>query len=782
MAKKRGKKRALRKGSRATAAYRSEEYVMYIAHAEIGICEAWMMRPSLTDGTVESTLRWLTGQLERSTDWPDLPSMEAASEDSALKLDKVTDRDLIAWRVLDQLVNAQMEHGRCPNRDLAGCLRVIQKSIDVWTRGPASRGYLTYNHDFVTNQLGVHIEMVTEEGEVISPLDDLPVEDEKRGIDLDASPLKEVGAYLLEQPRDEEAQQTFAYRIMSQIAKGETATLTDLCIDLLNKARDKELRAVLLFCLGQLQVKDGRLEQAIQSLRRSVTADSGYLAPWLALGDAYQANEQPRDAAHAYREALRMFPDHFPTYDRLVAACRAAADNSAVVNVLRQQVAQFPQHLAPRYDLAQALYQLDERETAAATRPAGFLGKLLARKQNPDQEAEQALKKVRNMAPTAESPLADWVVWVRLRLEAGEAAKVTARLERLRQEQPELTSAALILEAVALELSGQSSEAVSRWQEIAEHDPELGIICATVRDRLGDLLPDDSALTVRLTDGDKHAVEAFITPAPEKEAAAATSWPTWQDIREADRLNEEAFHKLAAGKTKAAERLFQQAHNLVKGDASLYGMGLVHAVCGREEKAYEIFEEVVTIVDDDSDYWFNLGMAAMRLLRIGRALQAFERCLAVGGLEPELRREVRKYIRLLRKDVAENQREWNSKLPLEEYVRLEELFHQGCDRMEAGEITMAIELFREAILTNERHHQSWGNLGVCLLQRGNFTEAKAALQQALTLKPDYEIAQNNLASLKKQQADDSLGPPLVVMTERPRPAKKPGLISRGGKE
>ncbi len=175
MAKKRRKKKApVRRSSRATAAYRSEEYIMFVAHAEIGICEAWAMQPALTDGDVETSLRWLIKELKRSRDLPELESInESVDEDGTLHLDKVSQRDLIAFRILQQWYRAAMEHGPRSNRDLAGCLRVILESIAAWTHGPASRGYLTYVRDFVTNKLGVNIEMVSAvSGERFSPLNE----------------------------------------------------------------------------------------------------------------------------------------------------------------------------------------------------------------------------------------------------------------------------------------------------------------------------------------------------------------------------------------------------------------------------------------------------------------------------------------------------------------------------------------------------------------------------------------------------------------------------------
>ena len=46
------------------------------------------------------------------------------------------------------------------------------------------------------------------------------------------------------------------------------------------------------------------------------------------------------------------------------------------------------------------------------------------------------------------------------------------------------------------------------------------------------------------------------------------------------------------------------------------------------------------------------------------------------------------------------------------------------------------------------HYPSWGNLGAAELGLGNLDEATRCLRHALALKPDYELARENLALLE----------------------------------
>jgi tetratricopeptide (TPR) repeat protein len=78
---------------------------------------------------------------------------------------------------------------------------------------------------------------------------------------------------------------------------------------------------------------------------------------------------------------------------------------------------------------------------------------------------------------------------------------------------------------------------------------------------------------------------------------------------------------------------------------------------------------------------------------------------------------------------------------------------------------------------NERHHQSWGNLGACLLQIGELDEGERALRQALAVKPDYAFAQFNLKSLVEVRASGTLSKLPMLISNKPL-FKQPGLRVR----
>jgi len=133
-----------------------------------------------------------------------------------------------------------------------------------------------------------------------------------------------------------------------------------------------------------------------------------------------------------------------------------------------------------------------------------------------------------------------------------------------------------------------------------------------------------------------------------------------------------------------------------------------------------------------------------------------------------LQRETEGHFQLLRKVIVDMQRDWGSHLSVEELILQEDVFKRAAEALERQEYIVAVERFRASIALNERHYQSWGNLGSCLLGLGELDEAEQALRRALEIKPTYEPAQSNLEALARVRAGEPL-PPMVVINKDLRP-------------
>jgi Flp pilus assembly protein TadD len=84
------------------------------------------------------------------------------------------------------------------------------------------------------------------------------------------------------------------------------------------------------------------------------------------------------------------------------------------------------------------------------------------------------------------------------------------------------------------------------------------------------------------------------------------------------------------------------------------------------------------------------------------------------------------------------------------------LYVQAFAKQKAGDHAGAIDHFRAAIaaLPDEAKTAGvWNDLGWSLYSIGKVEEAVAAFTKAIALKPDFQIAKNNLAMMQKQLAE-----------------------------
>ena len=61
----------------------------------------------------------------------------------------------------------------------------------------------------------------------------------------------------------------------------------------------------------------------------------------------------------------------------------------------------------------------------------------------------------------------------------------------------------------------------------------------------------------------------------------------------------------------------------------------------------------------------------------------------------------------------------------------------------------AIPTFEAVLKLVPSHYPSWGNLGAAYVQLHRPSEAERCLLKALEYRPDYELAQKNLLSLRE---------------------------------
>ena len=167
---------------------------------------------------------------------------------------------------------------------------------------------------------------------------------------------------------------------------------------------------------------------------------------------------------------------------------------------------------------------------------------------------------------------------------------------------------------------------------------------------------------------------------------------------------------------------------------------------GEFAEAVAHFERAALLAPDRAIHHWNLGGAARACGRMSLSYSALVRYLEIAddaegwrARRREARRFMRSYEKLIRTSYP-----GTAALDLQ---RGEELFLRAYDDMTSGRYEEASDGFRGVIALLPAHYPSWGNLGAALVALGDGEGATRCLLRALELRPDYQIARDNLALL-----------------------------------
>ena len=79
----------------------------------------------------------------------------------------------------------------------------------------------------------------------------------------------------------------------------------------------------------------------------------------------------------------------------------------------------------------------------------------------------------------------------------------------------------------------------------------------------------------------------------------------------------------------------------------------------------------------------------------------------------------------------------------------EKLFETGLQLSSQGKYHEAVEAYRRHLKIFPDNYIAWGNLGSIYCMLIDKKEAEWCLRKSLSIKPDYQIAKNNLSRLKR---------------------------------
>jgi len=140
-----------------------------------------------------------------------------------------------------------------------------------------------------------------------------------------------------------------------------------------------------------------------------------------------------------------------------------------------------------------------------------------------------------------------------------------------------------------------------------------------------------------------------------------------------------------------------------------------HSQAGRQDKAEDIFEQLLKVLPNNADDLHSLGGVAYQLGKYEIAIDLLNKAIQNDS--------TRDYL----------------------YCNLGSLLKSQ------GRLDEAVASYRNALAINPDYAEARNNLGIALKAQGKLDEAIASYQRAITINPDYAEAYNNLGIVLKAQ-------------------------------
>jgi tetratricopeptide (TPR) repeat protein len=173
-----------------------------------------------------------------------------------------------------------------------------------------------------------------------------------------------------------------------------------------------------------------------------------------------------------------------------------------------------------------------------------------------------------------------------------------------------------------------------------------------------------------------------------------------------------------------------------------FGMGTLHAMKGNHAESVFFLSKCLETFPYFVEAWFNKAVSHKNLLDLGNTIKSFRKVIEFGDRGDHLVITAQKALRDMETSIS---RDYG--LTLDLYLKSMAEFDNAFSQMQNKEYEKAIAGFRNVLLFNKNHPQSYGNIGLCCSFLGKKEEALAAFDKALAIDPNYQPAQTNRAIL-----------------------------------
>ena len=418
------------------------------------------------------------------------------------------------------------------------------------------------------------------------------------------------------------------------------------------------------------------------------------------LGSWFDDRHQYECAIRAYRSALKLNPTSAQILNLLATSQYSSGNVKDAATTLRQSITVAPGDLDARLRLAATLEQLQRNDEAKA-------------------EWQAALK----IDPHSIAALDG--MSTHLIAEGNYGAVISLLRTAPRVEN-------LVLDLVqAYGLSGMLAEAKDTLTTALKESPSS--------------FPLTNALAITLVN------QGFLQEAEQLTEKFAHSHPENLDAQKA------YLRMLVVNSSNAALPL---AHALLNrsphDDYVLYVSGMLERQNGDLVAARDHLRESVAVNPNSYNSHYNLGLVLAKLGDAEDALEQFEKAIALGGTEPEIRLQLSKALKALGKN-DEAQKQLDAYRQAAE-AEANQSVVQGKSalaekELNSGDPKKAVTLYREALAVSPSDAALNYKLSVALDKAADIAGEQAALERAVELDPDLAVAHNQLGYLASRRGD-----------------------------
>ncbi|MBF0382582.1 MAG: tetratricopeptide repeat protein, partial [Magnetococcales bacterium] len=172
-------------------------------------------------------------------------------------------------------------------------------------------------------------------------------------------------------------------------------------------------------------------------------------------------------------------------------------------------------------------------------------------------------------------------------------------------------------------------------------------------------------------------------------------------------------------------------------------LGVIAQKLNRHDLAIDLFKRGITINNNISQLYFNLGSSLFALNRKSEAVDILNIALKKDPKNSTISNLLTVVLDSNQSNISGDNLEGESEVFMQQGVKLHN----------SGKLVEAVESYQKVIIIDPKHVFALNNLAIALKGLGRINDAIVALTKAVTINPDFADAYSNLGGMLQEQGE-----------------------------